>query len=86
MSRLIKISYKGLMIFEAGYVYCKRHNLNYDTFIDDVFLKETFNCSVNSEFDNICKDLRHFRRGQHKLVELTEEEYEDCVEVFGEQE
>lgn len=54
--RKIKTSHKNLMIIEASYVYCKRHNLDYETFIDDVFMTEQFDSSEESEFDNICKD------------------------------
>ena len=31
MVEKLKRSYKNLMFFEAGYIYCIRHNLNYDT-------------------------------------------------------
>jgi hypothetical protein len=43
--RKIKYNHKRLMIFEAGYLYCLRHNLNYSTFIDDIFLIDTFDSS-----------------------------------------
>jgi hypothetical protein len=56
--RKLKRSHKNLMIIEASYIYCKRHNLDYETFIDDVFMTEEFNTSEGSEFDNICKDVR----------------------------
>lgn len=55
--RKIKYNHKRLMIFEAGYLYCLRHNLNYSTFIDDIFLIDTFDSSEGSEFDKICKDF-----------------------------
>jgi len=55
---MLKRTHKNLMILEAGYVYCKRHNLNYQTFIDDVFMQENFDC---------------------------EEEYQMCINKFGEQ-
>ena len=77
--RKIKSDHKRLMIFEAGYLYCIRHNLNYSTFIDDIFLIDTF------EFDNICKDLRFYRQmSSYKLIEITDTEYELCVDKFGE--
>jgi hypothetical protein len=42
------------MIIEASYIYCKRHNLDYETFIDNVFMTERFqDSSEGSEFDNI---------------------------------
>lgn len=37
--RILKRDYKNLMILEAGYIYCKRHDINYDTF-ESVFIKE----------------------------------------------
>lgn len=83
--RKIKSDHKRLMIFEAGYLYCLRHNLNYSTFIDDIFLIDTFDSSEGSEFDNICKDLRFYRQmSSYKLIEITDTEYELCVDKFGE--
>jgi len=73
------------MIIEAGYVYSKRHGLNYETFIDDIFMTEQFESGEGSEFDNICKDLRFYRYfDSHKLIEITDDEYEMCVDKFGE--
>jgi len=80
----LKRTHKNLMIFEAGFIYCKRHNLEYDTFIDDVFMTEEFNCEENSEYDNICKDLRFYKFNSYKLIEITEDEYESVVDEFGE--
>lgn len=72
------------MIFEAGYIYCKRRGIDHTFFIDNMFLKDDFNSSENSEFDNICKDLRMYRYyDKYRLKELTEAEYEDCVDEFG---
>ena len=82
--RRLKRSYKNLMIIEAGYIYCKRHNLDYETFIDDVFMTEEFDCSEGSEFDNICKDLRYYGDISYELIEITDDEYEMCVDKFGE--
>ena len=50
--RKLKRSHKNLFILEAGYIYCKRHNLNYETFIDDVFMTEEFHSDEESEFNN----------------------------------
>lgn len=81
----LKRNHKNLMILEASYIYCKRHNINYDTFIDDVFMTQQFNCSNGSEFDNICKDLRCYKYfDSYKLIEITDDEYEMCVNKFGE--
>jgi hypothetical protein len=83
--RKLKRSHKNLMTIEAGYIYCKRHNLNYETFIDDVFMTEQFDCGEGSEFDNICKDLRCYKYfDSHKLIEITDDEYEMCIDKFGE--
>lgn len=82
--RILKRDHKNLMILEAGYIYCKRHDINYDTF-ESVFIKEGFDCKEGSEFDNICKDLRFYRYyDSHKLIEITDDEYEMCVDMFGE--
>lgn len=84
--KILKHSHKNLMIIEAGYIYCVRHNLNQDTFIDDVLLSEQFNTSENSEFDNICEDLRCYRCFEsYKLIEITDAEYDMCVDKFGKQ-
>jgi len=84
--RKLKRPCKSLMIFEAGFIYCKRHNLNYDTFIDEEFMTEDFECGEDSEYDNICKDLRLFRViKDYKLKTVTVEEYELCVDKFGQQ-
>lgn len=83
--RKIKRSHKNLMIIEAAFIYCKRHNLDYETFIDDVFMTESFDSSEGSEFDNICRDLRFYKYfDSYKLVEITDDEYEMCVDKFGE--
>jgi hypothetical protein len=72
------------MIIEAGYIYCKRHGLNYNTFIDDVFMTEQFDSSGGSEFDKICEDLRCYKYfDSHKLIEITDDEYEMCIDKFG---
>ena len=80
----LKISHKALMIIEASFIYCNRHNLNYDNFIDDVFMTEEFDSSENSEFDNICNDLRHYRQSDtYKLKEISIQEYDACVDRFN---
>jgi hypothetical protein len=81
----LKRTHKNLMISEASYIYCKRHNLDYNTFIDDVFMNDQFDCSDGSEFDNICKDLRYYTYSDsYKLIEITNDEYEMCIDKFGE--
>jgi len=83
--RRLKKSHKNLMILESGFVYCKRHGLDYETFIDNVFMAKDFDCSEGSEFDNICKDLRFYRTFDSWLLkEVTHKEYEMCVDMFGE--
>jgi len=79
----IKRSHKALMIYEAGFIYCKRHDLNYERFDEDVL--SIVLGEENVEYDNICDDLRKYRYYEtYKLVELTEEEYDLCVSKFGE--
>lgn len=81
----LKKDHKQLMIIEAGFIYCKRHKLDNETFIDNVFMTEEFNCSENSEFDNICEDLRYYRYYEKYISKtVTDEEYDMCVEKFGE--
>lgn len=85
--RKLKRTHKNLYILEAGYIYCKRKGIEYtdDKFVDEIFMTEEFNCSESSEFDNICKDLRCYRYyDSYKLIEITEDEYEMCVDEFGE--
>jgi hypothetical protein len=73
------------MVIESGYVYCKRHGLDYETFFDDVFMSYEFDSREGTEFDNICKDLRYYRYfDSYTLVEITEDEYEMCIDKFGE--
>jgi len=81
MKRLRR-SHKNLMIIEAGFIYCKRHNLIQETFIDDVFMTESSLDDV--EFNNICKDLLCYKYyDSYKLIEITDIEYEMCVDKFG---
>lgn len=84
--KILKRSHKNLMIFEAGFIYCKRRNINYDEdeFIYGILMSDSFDCEENSEFDNICKDLRCFRYFEtYKLIEITEQEYDECVDKFN---
>ncbi len=47
-------------------------------------MTEGFDSGSGSEFDNICKDLRSFRYfDSYKLIEISEKEYEDCVDFFN---
>ena len=85
--RKLKRNHKNLYILEAGYIYCKRRNIEYndDQFIDEIFMTDGFNSSEGSEFDNICKDLRCYRYlDSYKLIEITDDEYEMCIDEFGE--
>lgn len=84
--RKLKRGHKNLYILEAGFIYCKRRGVEYndDEFIKEVFMKEDFDCEEGSEFDNICKDLRHYRHNiSYELKEITDEEYEMCIDEFG---
>ena len=86
--RKLKRQHKNLFVLEAGFIYCKRRNVDYDSdkFIDEVFMTSEFNLGENSEFDKICKDLRSYRYFEtYSLVEISEDEYEMCVDEFGEQ-
>jgi hypothetical protein len=48
-------------------------------------MTEQVDCDEGSEFDNICKDLRCYKYfDSHKLIEITDDEYEMCVDKFGE--
>ena len=82
--RKLKRSHKNLFILEAGYIYCKRRGIEYndDKFIDEIFMAESFD---SCEFNNMCKDLRMYRHFDlYSLIEITEDEYEMCVDKFGE--
>jgi len=85
--RKLKRSYKNLFILEAGYIYCKRRGIEYNDykFTDEIFMSESFDSSKGSEFDNIIKDLRSYRHfDSYKLIEITDDEYEMCIDEFGE--
>lgn len=85
-NRILKSNHKNLMIIEAGFIYCKRHDLNEETFIENEFMSEMFDSHEGGEFDNICKDLLWFRYNpKYELIEISVEEYELCVDKFGEQ-
>ena len=84
--RKLKRNHKNLMIIEAGFIFCKRQNITFDldNFVDNIFMTEGFH-NKNNNFDEICKDLRNYRYDEkYKLKEITEEEYELCVDMFGE--
>lgn len=83
--RKLKLSHKNLMIIEASFIYCKRYNLNFDNFIDYNHFMDL--CEDKSkELDDLATDLRCYRYFEsHKLITLTVEEYELCVDEFGEQ-
>jgi hypothetical protein len=84
--RKLKRTHKNLMIIEAGFIYCKRNDIEFDidNFIDNIFMTDEFH-DTNNEFDSICDDLRCYRYYEkYKLKVITEEEYESCVDMFGE--
>ncbi len=84
--RKLRVSHKNLMVLEAGFIWCKRRGIefNEDRFFNEVFMAEDFPLEEADEYDNLCKDLRHYRRTEnYKLIELTEEEYELCIKEFG---
>ena len=84
--KILKISHKAIMIFEASYIYCKRHNIDLDpeTFITDVYVPST-DPVMDKEIDNMCKDLRSFRHSSfdYELRHITVEEYEMCCDYFN---
>ena len=83
--RKIKRDSKKLMFLEAAYIYCIRHELVYEDFVNNGFFDETLELEQGTEFDDIAKDLRCFRHfPKYKLIELTENEYEKCIDKFGE--
>ena len=43
--RKLKRPHKNLFVLEAGFIYCKRRNVDYDSdkFIDEVFMTLKFN-------------------------------------------
>jgi len=83
--RILKKTHKNLMIIEASFIYCKRHGLDEENFIEDTFMTDDFSKSEEIEFDKICNDLRGFRGclGNYELREISVEEYELCVDKFG---
>lgn len=85
--RKIKRTHKNLMLLESGFIWCLRRNIEYNTdnFIENYFLTDDFDSSDNSEFDNICKDLRSYRYNEkYKPKTITDDEYEKCIDKFGE--
>lgn len=70
------------MFIEALFVYCLRHNLDYEQQLVDM----SFLVEENEELENLTKDLRFYRTFKtYKAVTLTDEEYELCVDKFGEE-
>lgn len=85
--RVLSRTRKALFILEAGFIYCKRRGIEYsdNIFIHGIFLSDEFNNSQSDEFEKICKDLRSYRYFKsYDLIEITEDEYENCVDEFGE--
>jgi len=85
--RKLKRAHKNLYTLEAGFIYCKRRGIEYsdDKFLDELFMTEGFDSSEGSEFDKICKDLRFYRHfPSHELAEISNDEYEMCIDEFGE--
>jgi hypothetical protein len=82
MNKILKSTHKNLMLDEAFYIYCLRHNLNYDD--ESLFEEYVFNYKYDDEIDRITIDLRcYLRFNSYKLKEITEEEYEKCILKFG---
>ncbi len=47
-------------------------------------MTEDFDSHEGSEFDNICKDLRCYKYHEsYNLIEITNNEYDMCVDKFG---
>ena len=85
MEKILRRTHKNLMVIEAGFIYCKRHNLNMDTdtFFETVFMTDDFIAKEDEEFDTICKDLRCFRHLEnYELKTLSVKEYELVVDEF----
>ena len=83
MQKILNRTHKNLMLFEASYVYMKRHSIrmSIDDFIEKVYLNEDFKGDI--EFEAISKDIRNFRvRDSYVLSEITEAEYDDCYDNF----
>ena len=78
--KVLKRMSKNLFLCEASFVYAKRYGKEFDDF-DDIWLSDDVN---DIEYDNICKDLRKFRRNKdYELQYITLEEYKMCLEEFG---
>ena len=82
----LKRTHKNLMLDEASFLYCKRHNINLtlDEFFDQIFMTEDFD--KEGEWDKIAKDLSFYKQStvyEYELKEITEEEYDLCVKKFG---
>lgn len=82
--RILKRTYKSLFLIEAYYIYCIRYNIEFCfDGVESIFMLEG---DKKKEFDSIIEDLRHYRNGtyEYKLTEITEDEYELCIDKFGE--
>ena len=78
--KVLNRSYKALMWEEAVYIYMLRGKTNKS--LDELAVDEDF--LTDGEFDDICKDLRSFRRvNNYQLIQISVEEYELCCDMFG---
>lgn len=77
----LKIPYKGLLIYEAGYIYFKRHNLDFTDFDNIIFEIDSLD---KGEFKKISDDLRYYLyKSNYVLQEITLQEYKEVVELFN---
>lgn len=85
MKILKRTQHKNLYLLEAGYIFCKRHNIEYindDNFANNIFMTPLLD-EYTDEYDRICEDLRCFRYYDwYNLEELTVDEYDMCVDYF----
>ncbi len=83
-NRKLKTTRKDLMVLEAAYIYCKRYDLDYEFFIEDLLIDEISDVH-NIEMYNIRKDLHLYKNiPDYILVEISDSEYEMCIDKFGE--
>lgn len=70
-------------LLETSYIYCNRHQLDFETFIEDVFISNVFNNGVNDEFECIYQELQNIATiPNYQLKYITEVEYYKCVVNF----
>ncbi len=55
MKILKRNNHKNLYLLEAGYIFCKRYNIEYIS--DDNFTNNIFLLPLLDEYDRICEDL-----------------------------